>query len=112
MRSNIASVIALSIMLAAIPYIPKQSVVRAETGVVANDCQGNACQQVTVTWDEGKQQYKVQNNSTDQSVRVDAANLAATASVCVPSGKTDYLSLKSIVGSYRATYQQTCANPQ
>lgn len=39
------------------------------------DCEGNACTQVALTFDEAKQQYKVQNNST-QLIRVKASNLA------------------------------------
>jgi hypothetical protein len=39
------------------------------------DCEGNACAQVTLTFDDAKQQYKVQNNS-NQLVRVEASNLA------------------------------------
>lgn len=76
------------------------------------DCDGDACGQVTVTWDENRQQYKVQNNSTDRWVRVDAANLGATATICVAAGKTEYLPLKSIVGAYRANYERTCANQE
>lgn len=112
MCSKIASMITLSVMLAAMAYIPQQGVVSAETAAIIDDCEGNACEQVTVTWDEAKQQYKVQNNSTDKSMRVDAANLVASATVCVAPGKTDYLPLKSIAGAYHATCQQTCANPQ
>jgi hypothetical protein len=75
------------------------------------DCDGDACGQVTLSWDDTKQEYKVQNNSTGQWVRVDAANLAATATTCVAAGKTEYLSLKSITGAYHARYDATCANP-
>lgn len=110
MHSKIASVLALGVMLAAIAYGSQRGLARAETSALI-DCDGNACGQVTITWDEVKEQYKVQNASTDKSVRVDAANLAASASVCIPPEKTDYLSLKSIVGAYHATYQQTCTNP-
>lgn len=74
------------------------------------DCDGDACGQVTVTWDDTREQYKVQNNSTDHWIRVSAANLAATASTCVAAGKADYLSLKSIV-AYQAKYDATCATP-
>jgi hypothetical protein len=74
------------------------------------DCDGDACDQVTLTWDDIKQQYKVQNNSTDQWMRVSAENLAATATTCVAAGQAQFLSLKSIV-TYRASYDATCANP-
>ena len=68
------------------------------------DCEGNACTQVTLTFDEAKQQYKVQNNS-DRLVRVEASNLAGDNKILVAAGKTDYLTIKSIVGSYRANYE-------
>jgi hypothetical protein len=72
----------------------------------AVDCEGEACGQVTVTFDETKQQYKVQNNSADRWVRVSASNLAASASACVPPGRPEYLALKNIEGSYRAAYAE------
>jgi len=76
------------------------------------DCQGDACDQVVLTWDDTKQDYKVQNNSSNRWVRVNAANLAATASICVAPAKAEYLSLTSIVDTYHAKYDTTCANPE
>jgi hypothetical protein len=111
MHPKIASVVALGVMLAAVAYGPERGLATAGTSAFI-DCDGNACGQVRVTWDDVKQLYKVQNASTDKSVRVDAANLAASASVCIPPEKTDYLSLKSIVGAYHATYQQTCTKSE
>jgi hypothetical protein len=75
----------------------------------SDECEGDACSQVTVTWEEAKERYKVRNNSADQWVRVEAANLAATAATCVEPGKEAYLSLKSIVGTYKAKFDATCA---
>ena len=73
------------------------------------ECEGAACQQVTVTFDEARQQYRVQNNSADRWVRVAASNLAASAFACVGPGKAEDLPLRSIAGSYRAVYSdQTC----
>lgn len=77
--------------------------------LATDECAGDACSQITLTWDETKQQYKVQNNSSDQWVRVEAANLAATASTCVAPGKEASLSLRSIVGAYKAKFDATCA---
>lgn len=69
------------------------------------DCEGDACAQVTLTFDEAKQQYKVQNNSADRTVRVEASNWSGGSSVRVEAGKTDYLLLKSFAGPYRANYE-------
>ena len=75
----------------------------------AAECEGAACQQVTLTFDEAKGQYRVRNNSTDRWVRVSAANLAAAAYACVGPGRTEDLPLRSIAGSYRADFSdQTC----
>jgi hypothetical protein len=86
-------------------------VITTSTIPLVIDCQGEACDQVVITWDDTKQDYKVQNNSTDRWVRVDAANLAATASICVAPAKAEYLSLTSVVDTYHAKYDTTCANP-
>ena len=111
-RLTIGLVIVLSAMSVAVTHQPRPWVARSEADPMSIGCQGDACERVTVLWDDDKQQYKVQNNSADQSVRVEAANLAASASVCVPPGKTDYLTLKSIAGAYHANYQQSCAPSQ
>lgn len=68
------------------------------------DCEGNACSQVILTFDEAKQQYKVQNNS-DRLVRVEASNLAGGNRILVEAGKEAYLAMKSILGPYRANYE-------
>jgi len=80
----------------------------SHTRNVTEECEGDACSQVTLTWDETKERYKVQNNSSDQWVRVEAANLAATATTCVEPSKEAFLSLKSIVGAYKAKFDPTC----
>lgn len=66
------------------------------------ECVGEACAQVTLTFDASKQQYRVQNNSADIWVRVTASNLAGSAAACVAPEKAEYLPLNSIVGAYRA----------
>lgn len=77
------------------------------------ECEGTACSQVSVTFDEAKGQYLVQNNSSDRWVRVDAANLASAAGVCLAPGKGGPLQLKSIVGAYRADYAEPrCGEPE
>ena len=78
----------------------------------AEDCEGGACAQVAVTFDEAKQQFLARNNSADRWVRVAASNLAASAVACLPPGKDDYLQLKSIVGAYRADFSEVRCGSQ
>ena len=66
------------------------------------ECQGDACGLISITWDSQKEQYKVQNNSTEQWVRVEAANLVSNATICLAPSKSDYLTLSSVVGTVRA----------
>lgn len=70
-------------------------------------CEGDACAQVSVTFDEAKGEHRALNNSAERWVRVAASNLAGAASACVPPGGAEPLPLKSIVGAYRATYAAT-----
>lgn len=70
----------------------------------AVECEGDACSQVTVAFDESKQQYRAHNNSSDHWARVTASNLAAAATACLGPGKEAYLTLKSIEGAYRADF--------
>ena len=77
---------------------------------VVIDCEGDACSQVSLTWEESKQQFKA-HNSSDNWVRVRAANLATDVSLCVEPSKDAYLSLKSVVAPYHAHYGQGCAAP-
>lgn len=67
-------------------------------------CEGDACPQVTLAFDEAKQRYRARNNSPDRWVRLSASNLAAAAEACLPPGRDSYLPLKSVVTPYRAEY--------
>jgi hypothetical protein len=83
---------------------------------VATECEGDACSQVTLTFDESKQQYRAVNNSADRWARVTASNEAASAGACLAPGKDAYLLLKSIAGPYHAAYAEVrcgeaAANP-
>jgi hypothetical protein len=83
---------------------------------VATECEGDACSQVTVTFEESKQQYRAVNNSADRWARVTASNEAASAGACLAPGKDAYLPLKSIAGPYHAAYAEVrcgeaAANP-
>jgi hypothetical protein len=79
---------------------------------VATECEGDACSQVTVTFEESKQQYRAVNNSADRWARVTASNMAASAGACLAPGKEAYLPLKSIVGAYRAEYAEARCGEQ
>ncbi len=70
------------------------------------ECEGDACQQVTVAFDEARQQYRARNNSADRWVRVSASNLSAAAGACLAPGAAEYLPLKSIVAPYRAEFEE------
>ena len=76
----------------------------AGTSSTTLECEGNACDQVTLTFDETKQQYLAQNVS-DRVVRVEASNWAGGRSAIVEAGKSAYLPLKSFIGPYRANYE-------
>jgi hypothetical protein len=67
------------------------------------DCEGNACQSVTFTWDNDRQQFKVQNDS-GQIVKVEVTTFAGVSSVRVEPHKEDYLAIKTFNGPYRANY--------
>jgi hypothetical protein len=78
----------------------------------AAECEGTACQQVTLTFDEARQQYRARNNSADRWARVSASNLAAAASACLAPGAAEYLPLKSVVAPYRAEFAEPrCGAP-
>lgn len=78
----------------------------------AVECEGDACSQVTLTYDDAKGEYRAQNNSTDHWTRVSASNAAASSTTCLAPGKSDSLPLKSVVGPYRAEYAEPrCGAP-
>ena len=106
----------LSALVLTLFLTPLLSTPSAATGVssagAAAECEGTACAQVVVTFDEAKGQYRAQNNSADSWVRVAAANMADSSSACLAPGKDGYLALKSIVGTYRADYSEPrCGAP-
>jgi hypothetical protein len=75
---------------------------RAAVGPARAECEGDACAQVTLSFDEAKGLYRARNSSADRWARVSASNLAASARVCLAPGGEGHLELKSIVGAYRA----------
>lgn len=79
---------------------------RASSARAPDDCEGDACAQVSVSFDEAKQQYRARNSSADRWVRVTASNLAAAASACLAPGKEEYIAIRSIAGNYHADYSE------
>jgi hypothetical protein len=84
----------------------------ASAGAPAGECEGDACAQVTVTFDAAKGQYRAKNNSSEQWVQVNASNLVASARACLGPGREDYLELKSLAGAYRAEYAEPRCDAQ
>src|ERR1044072_6336382 len=68
------------------------------------DCEGDACSSVTLAFDDTKQQYRAQNNSADRWAKVSASTVAASASAWLAPGAAAYLPLKSVVGTYSASF--------
>lgn len=85
---------------------PGAAAVSATPAASATDCEGDACSQVTLAFDDAKQQYHAQNNSADRWAKVSASNLAASATACLAPGAAAYLPLKSVVGPYQAAYDE------
>jgi hypothetical protein len=57
----------------------------ASSPPAASECEGDACAQVSLTFDAYEQQYLARNNSPDRWVKVSAPNLSSFASACVAS---------------------------
>lgn len=67
------------------------------------DCEGNACEVITLSWDNDRQQFKVENSS-GQEVKVTVNNFAGASSVIVQPHKENYLEVKTFNGPYLANY--------
>jgi hypothetical protein len=68
------------------------------------DCEGTACSQVALAWEEEGQQFRAQNNS-ERRVRFEVSTFAGSSSVSVEPGKSEYLKVKSFNGPYHADYE-------
>jgi hypothetical protein len=80
------------------------AVARAALPSAAPDCEGNACAQVTLTWDAGGGKYRA-HNAGSRRARVEAFNWAGGCSVLVEPGASQYLPLRSFDGPYRANFE-------
>jgi hypothetical protein len=70
----------------------------------AYDCEGSACSQVTLSWDNDGQQFRVQNDS-DRRVRIDVTTFSGDSTIHVDAHKSDSLLVKTFNGPYRANYE-------
>jgi hypothetical protein len=104
----LAALMTSSVCYSVVPAVSAEHASNLTT-TAAVECEGEGCAQVTITWVETKQQYKIQNNSTDRWVKVEAANLAASASLCLGPTKADHFSLSTVVGAFHATLvEESC----
>jgi len=72
--------------------------------IAVYDCEGTACSQVTLTWDNDNKQFRVQNDS-DRRVRIDVTTFAGDSTIHVEPQKSQYLLVKTFNGPYRANYE-------
>ncbi len=91
--------LALGVALAFVSLTPA-----APRPAPAYDCEGTACSQVALEWEEEGQQFRAQNNS-ERRVRFQVNTFAGSSSVSVEPGKSDYLKVKSFNGPYHADYE-------
>lgn len=70
----------------------------------AYDCEGTACSQVALTWEEEGQQFRARNNS-DRRVKIEVNTFVGPSSVTVEPGKSEYLRVKSFNGPYHADFE-------
>jgi hypothetical protein len=104
---------ALALACAAAAALSPAAAAPRPGAAAAADCDGDACSQVTLTFDDTKQQYRAQNNSQERWVRLSASNLSAAVNTCLGPGKALYLPLKSVVPPYRAAFAEVkCGEEQ
>lgn len=67
-------------------------------------CEGNACDVVSVTWDQGAQKYLVQNRS-NRRVKVELRNWATTNTVPLGPNESKHSFVMAYINPYRAYYE-------
>lgn len=97
-RNNIYS-LALVVSLVLLVVATRQRVKAA-----TYECEGNACSATTMTWNQERQQFKVENSS-NQQVKVTVNTFAGSSSVVVEPHKENYLEVKTFNGPYQAVFQ-------
>lgn len=67
-------------------------------------CEGNACDVISLTWDQGVQKYLVQNNS-NRRVKVELRNWATTNTIPLGPGESKHSFVSGFINPYRANYE-------
>jgi hypothetical protein len=106
MSNKICSRASLLGLLLAVAMVLLQTPAVVVSAADANphECEGNACSSITLTWNDERQQFKVENSS-GQEVKVTVQNFAGPSSVVVLPHKENYLELKTFDSPYVAAYQ-------
>jgi hypothetical protein len=91
------------VLVAALMLSPQQ--LNATARSASYECEGNACSVTTLTWNQDRQQFKVENSSAQQ-VKVTVTTFAGSSSVIIEPHKENYLEVKTFNGPYQAVYHQ------
>lgn len=110
MHFKIASLLTICGVFAAITYVSEVRGVSPKP-IVAYDCEGNACSQVSLTWDNDRQQFRVQNDS-GQMVKVEVTTFAGESAVRVEPHKSDYLAVKTFTSTIPTPATSASARPR
>jgi hypothetical protein len=98
-------ILVLFFALPAFSFLPNYPTEFAKaSSLVAHECEGNACSVVTFSWDEERQQFRIQNDS-NQPVKIEVSTFAGASSVSVPAHQVRYLEVKTFNGAYHANYE-------
>jgi hypothetical protein len=76
----------------------------AASAPVAYDCEGTACSQVSVAWEDEGQRFRVENSS-DSRVKVEVTTYVGSSNVRVEPHKSAYLQVTYFNGPYHAEYE-------
>jgi hypothetical protein len=94
----------MAVALAVALTLASAIVVAALPKTSAYDCEGTACSQVTLTWEDEGQQFRAENGS-DRRVKVEVFTFVGSSNVTVEPGKSEYLKVKNFNGPYHADYE-------
>jgi hypothetical protein len=73
--------------------------------IAGDQCEGGACDKVTLDWEAGRQQFLARNGS-DRWVRVTVKDDTLAVTVRIPAGGQGYIQyVTSRVGPYQAEYE-------